>query len=62
MNRLSRDLRCETHMLEDSSIFTLNSKGFHCRAKPKTSLEDDDVPIDDTTIKPLFTPQEKGRK
>ncbi|UYV80333.1 hypothetical protein LAZ67_18002479 [Cordylochernes scorpioides] len=30
--------------------------------KAKTSLEDDDVPIDDTTTKPLFTPQEKGRK
>ncbi|UYV62715.1 K02A2.6-like, partial [Cordylochernes scorpioides] len=25
-------------------------------------LQDDDVPIDDTTTKPLFTPQEKGRK
>ncbi|UYV77172.1 hypothetical protein LAZ67_14003499 [Cordylochernes scorpioides] len=37
--------------------------GFHHRAKGKTSLEDDDVPIDDdTTTKPLFTPQEKGRK
>ncbi|UYV83538.1 K02A2.6-like [Cordylochernes scorpioides] len=36
--------------------------GFHRRAKAKTSLEDDDVPIDDTTTKPLFTPQEKGRK
>ncbi|UYV74636.1 hypothetical protein LAZ67_12000351 [Cordylochernes scorpioides] len=31
-------------------------------AKAKTSLEDDDVPIDDTTTQPLFTPQEKGRK
>ncbi|UYV74834.1 K02A2.6-like [Cordylochernes scorpioides] len=28
----------------------------------KTSLQDDDVPIDDTTTKPLFTPQEKRRK
>ncbi|UYV65011.1 hypothetical protein LAZ67_3002812 [Cordylochernes scorpioides] len=36
--------------------------GFHSRAKAKTSLEDDDVPIDDTTTKPLSTPQEKGRK
>ncbi|UYV76697.1 hypothetical protein LAZ67_14001794 [Cordylochernes scorpioides] len=36
--------------------------GFHRRAKAKTSLEDYDVPIDDTTTKPLFTPQEKGRK
>ncbi|UYV83410.1 hypothetical protein LAZ67_23000910 [Cordylochernes scorpioides] len=36
--------------------------GFHRRAKAKTSLEDDDVPIDDTTTKPLFTPQENGRK
>ncbi|UYV70519.1 hypothetical protein LAZ67_7003393 [Cordylochernes scorpioides] len=32
------------------------------RAKAKTSFQDDDVPIDDTTTKPLFTPQEKGRK
>ncbi|UYV78600.1 hypothetical protein LAZ67_16002110 [Cordylochernes scorpioides] len=32
------------------------------RAKSKTTLQDDDVPIDDTTTKPLFTPQEKGRK
>ncbi|UYV72320.1 hypothetical protein LAZ67_9002626 [Cordylochernes scorpioides] len=37
-------------------------RGFHRRTKAKTSLEDDDVPIDDTTTKPLFTPQEKGRK
>ncbi|UYV85130.1 hypothetical protein LAZ67_X004667 [Cordylochernes scorpioides] len=35
---------------------------FHRRAEAKTSLEDDDVPIDDTTTKTLFTPQEKGRK
>ncbi|UYV84712.1 hypothetical protein LAZ67_X003160 [Cordylochernes scorpioides] len=38
------------------------TSGFHRRAKAKTSLEDDDVPIDDTTTKPLFTPQENGRK
>ncbi|UYV68152.1 TIGD1 [Cordylochernes scorpioides] len=36
--------------------------GFHRRVKAKTSLQDDDVPIDDTTTKPLFTPQEKGCK
>ncbi|UYV65368.1 hypothetical protein LAZ67_3004085 [Cordylochernes scorpioides] len=36
--------------------------GFHCCVKAKTSLQDGDVPIDDTTIKPLFTPQEKERK
>ncbi|UYV72778.1 hypothetical protein LAZ67_10000663 [Cordylochernes scorpioides] len=36
--------------------------GFHRRAKAKTSLRDDDVPIDDTTTKPLLTPQEKRRK
>ncbi|UYV62579.1 hypothetical protein LAZ67_2001174 [Cordylochernes scorpioides] len=36
--------------------------GFHRSVKAKTSLHDDDVPIDDTTTKPLFTPQEKGRK
>ncbi|UYV63658.1 FZD9 [Cordylochernes scorpioides] len=35
---------------------------FHRRVKAKTSLQDDDVPLDDTTTKPLFTPQEKGRK
>ncbi|UYV76205.1 VPRBP [Cordylochernes scorpioides] len=34
----------------------------HLERKGKTSLEDDDVPIDDTTTKPLFTPQENGRK
>ncbi|UYV63652.1 K02A2.6-like [Cordylochernes scorpioides] len=34
----------------------------HRRVKAKTSLQDDDVPIVDTTTKPLFTPQEKGRK
>ncbi|UYV65928.1 hypothetical protein LAZ67_3005902 [Cordylochernes scorpioides] len=38
------------------------TSGFHRCAKAKTSLEDDDVPIDDTTTKPLFTPQENGRK
>ncbi|UYV71241.1 hypothetical protein LAZ67_8002358 [Cordylochernes scorpioides] len=37
-------------------------KGFHRRVKAKTSLQDDDIPIDNTTTKPLFTPQEKGRK
>ncbi|UYV78546.1 hypothetical protein LAZ67_16001961 [Cordylochernes scorpioides] len=42
------------------TLFFIN--GFHRRAKAKTSLEDDDVPIDDTTTKPLFTPQENGRK
>ncbi|UYV76620.1 K02A2.6-like [Cordylochernes scorpioides] len=36
--------------------------GFHRRVKAKTSLQDDDVPIDDTTAKPLFTPQEKDAK
>ncbi|UYV77388.1 hypothetical protein LAZ67_15000817 [Cordylochernes scorpioides] len=37
--------------------------GFHRRVKAKTSFQDDDVPIDDdTTTKPLFTPQGKGRK
>ncbi|UYV82726.1 hypothetical protein LAZ67_22000679 [Cordylochernes scorpioides] len=36
--------------------------GFHRRAKAKISLEDDDLPIDDTKTMPLFTPQEKGRK
>ncbi|UYV78197.1 hypothetical protein LAZ67_16000433 [Cordylochernes scorpioides] len=40
----------------------IDAAGFHRRAKAKTSLEDDDVPIDDTTTKPLFTPQENGRK
>ncbi|UYV74347.1 hypothetical protein LAZ67_11003166 [Cordylochernes scorpioides] len=35
---------------------------FHRRVKAKFTLQDDDVPIDDTTTKPLFTPQEKGRK
>ncbi|UYV64648.1 hypothetical protein LAZ67_3001488 [Cordylochernes scorpioides] len=37
--------------------------GFHRRVKAKTSFKDDDVPIDDdTTTKPLFTPQENGGK
>ncbi|UYV77520.1 hypothetical protein LAZ67_15001350 [Cordylochernes scorpioides] len=37
--------------------------GFHRRVKAKTSFQYDDVPIDDdTTTKPLFTPQENGRK
>ncbi|UYV83313.1 ASPRV1 [Cordylochernes scorpioides] len=35
--------------------------GFHRRVKAKTSLQDEDVPIYDTTTNPLFTPQEKGR-
>ncbi|UYV73469.1 hypothetical protein LAZ67_10003549 [Cordylochernes scorpioides] len=35
---------------------------FHRRVKAKTSLQDDDVPIDDTTTKPLFTWQEKECK
>ncbi|UYV79037.1 hypothetical protein LAZ67_17000819 [Cordylochernes scorpioides] len=37
-------------------------KRFHRRVKSKNFLQDHDVPIDDTTIKPLFTSQEKGRK
>ncbi|UYV83616.1 hypothetical protein LAZ67_23001638 [Cordylochernes scorpioides] len=37
--------------------------GFHRHVKAKTSFQDDDVPIDDdTTTKPLFTPQENGGK
>ncbi|UYV78713.1 hypothetical protein LAZ67_16002515 [Cordylochernes scorpioides] len=36
--------------------------GFHRRVEAKNSLQDDDVPIDDATTKPLFTPQDKGRK
>ncbi|UYV69618.1 K02A2.6-like [Cordylochernes scorpioides] len=31
----------------------------HCRVKAKTSLQDNDVSIDDTTTKLFFTPQEK---
>ncbi|UYV73913.1 sno [Cordylochernes scorpioides] len=38
------------------------AQGFHRRVKSKNSIQDDDVLIDDTTTKPLFTPQEKGRK
>ncbi|UYV82062.1 K02A2.6-like, partial [Cordylochernes scorpioides] len=39
------------------------ASGFHRRVKAKTSFQNDDVPIDDdTTTKPLFTPQENGRK
>ncbi|UYV72352.1 hypothetical protein LAZ67_9002754 [Cordylochernes scorpioides] len=45
-----------------STIGRNDGAGFHRRVKAKTSLQDDDVPIDDTTTKPLFTPQEKGRK
>ncbi|UYV68213.1 hypothetical protein LAZ67_5003399 [Cordylochernes scorpioides] len=60
---LELDTESETNLtsqkyLEDKS----DSHGFHHRAKAKTSLEDDDVPIDDTTTKPLFTPQEKECK
>ncbi|UYV74891.1 hypothetical protein LAZ67_12001698 [Cordylochernes scorpioides] len=44
------------------SRFVKFFNGFQRRTEAKTSLEDDDVPIDDTTTKPLFTPQEKGRK
>ncbi|UYV75523.1 hypothetical protein LAZ67_13000475 [Cordylochernes scorpioides] len=36
--------------------------GFYRRVKAKTFLQDDDVPIDDTTTKPLFTPQENDAK
>ncbi|UYV60928.1 hypothetical protein LAZ67_1002859 [Cordylochernes scorpioides] len=42
-------------------IFEL-APGFDRRVKAKTFFQDDDVPIDDTTTKPLFTSQEKGRK
>ncbi|UYV77237.1 K02A2.6-like [Cordylochernes scorpioides] len=35
---------------------------FHGRVKANTSLRNADVPMDDTTTKTLFTPQEKGRK
>ncbi|UYV71264.1 hypothetical protein LAZ67_8002429 [Cordylochernes scorpioides] len=37
-------------------------QGFHRRVKAKTIFQDDDVSIDDTTTKPLFTPPEKGHK
>ncbi|UYV74166.1 hypothetical protein LAZ67_11002287 [Cordylochernes scorpioides] len=47
---------------ESGRVVYIPMNGFHRRAKAKTSLEDDDVPIDDTTTKPLFTPQENGRK
>ncbi|UYV76754.1 hypothetical protein LAZ67_14001956 [Cordylochernes scorpioides] len=41
----------------------VEARGFHRRVKAKTSFQDDDVPIDDDmTTKPLFTPQENGRK
>ncbi|UYV63625.1 RPL37A [Cordylochernes scorpioides] len=44
-------------------IYKILAPGFHRRVKAKTSFQDDDVPIDDdTTTKPLFTPQENGRK
>ncbi|UYV82191.1 hypothetical protein LAZ67_21001303 [Cordylochernes scorpioides] len=36
--------------------------GFHRRVKAKTHFQYDDAPRDDITTKPLFTPQEKGRK
>ncbi|UYV73422.1 hypothetical protein LAZ67_10003126 [Cordylochernes scorpioides] len=36
--------------------------GFHRRVKAKTSFQDDDIPIDDMTTNPFFTPQEKGYK
>ncbi|UYV69540.1 hypothetical protein LAZ67_6003928 [Cordylochernes scorpioides] len=42
--------------------FQLLAPRFHCCIKAKTSLKDADVPIDDTTTEPLFTPQEKRRK
>ncbi|UYV71265.1 hypothetical protein LAZ67_8002433 [Cordylochernes scorpioides] len=51
------------HIQDVASFPSLRvAPGFHCRVKAKTSLQDDDVPIDDTATKPLFTPQEKGRK
>ncbi|UYV74363.1 hypothetical protein LAZ67_11003233 [Cordylochernes scorpioides] len=53
--RRPRDHGCWTH-------FRRLAPGFHRRSKAKTSLEDHDVPIDATTTKPLFTPQEKGRE
>ncbi|UYV69302.1 K02A2.6-like [Cordylochernes scorpioides] len=42
--------------------FSWVRKGFHRRVKANTSFQYDDVSIDDTTTKPLFTRQEKGRK
>ncbi|UYV63493.1 hypothetical protein LAZ67_2004302 [Cordylochernes scorpioides] len=58
-------LRTEKYVqgsLVDMASARLTS-GFHRRVKDKTSLHYDYVPIDDdTTTKPLFTPQEKGRK
>ncbi|UYV75890.1 hypothetical protein LAZ67_13001688 [Cordylochernes scorpioides] len=35
---------------------------FHRRVKAKTSPQDDNIPLDDTTTKPLFQPQEKACK
>ncbi|UYV69808.1 K02A2.6-like [Cordylochernes scorpioides] len=64
---LSRDTHpmdeLPTPFLEDKRMVKMRlAPGFYRRVKAKTSLQDDDVPIDDTKTKPLFTPQEKGRK
>ncbi|UYV70738.1 hypothetical protein LAZ67_8000410, partial [Cordylochernes scorpioides] len=52
--------------LEDFQFLKMETRlapGFHRRVKAKTSFQDDDVPKDDDmTTKPLFTPQENGRK
>ncbi|UYV71912.1 hypothetical protein LAZ67_9001122 [Cordylochernes scorpioides] len=53
---------CVNYFQKTLEITKRLAPGFHGRVKAKTSLQDDDVPIDDTTTKPLFTPQEKGRK
>ncbi|UYV73250.1 hypothetical protein LAZ67_10002352 [Cordylochernes scorpioides] len=47
---------------ESSSHLTDIDHRFHRRVKAKTSFQDEDVPIDDMTTKPLFMPQEKGGK
>ncbi|UYV76942.1 hypothetical protein LAZ67_14002510 [Cordylochernes scorpioides] len=52
----------EDHAITISLAAKRLTPGLHRRAKAKTSLEDDNVPIDDTTTKSLFTPQEKERK
>ncbi|UYV76905.1 hypothetical protein LAZ67_14002349 [Cordylochernes scorpioides] len=41
---------------------TVLPRGFHRLVEAKTSLQNEDFPIDDTTTKPLFTPQENVKR
>ncbi|UYV81787.1 hypothetical protein LAZ67_20002366 [Cordylochernes scorpioides] len=52
---------CQTFLVINIVDIVKLASGFHRHVKSKTSFRDDDVPIDETTTKPLFTPMVETR-